>query len=277
MNTKIETPQHLHDVQSEPDTRGLHIDRVGITGLSYPIAVLERAGGLQKTVGEITLAVGLKHDERGTHMSRFIEVFEEHRGEITIRTLPALLDDMRERLGAETAEVEISFPYFLERSAPVSGKSAMMDYECTFKGVRNPESNVFTLTVTVPVGTLCPCSKEISDYGAHNQRGYVTASIRSDSFDDEGLIWIEEVIDWIEESASAPMYPLLKRPDERFVTMQAYDNPRFVEDVVREVGLRLVQDKRVLWFHVSAENLESIHNHNAFAEIEWSREDAESE
>lgn len=264
----------LHDVQAQPDARGLHIDRVGVTGLSYPIAVLDRAGGLQQTVGKVTLAVSLPHDERGTHMSRFIEVFEKYRDEVTIHTLPALLDEMRDRLEAETGEIEISFPYFLERAAPVTRKTAMMEYACAFKGVRSPNSDLFTLSVTVPVGTLCPCSKEISDYGAHNQRGYVTVQVRTDSFEDEKLIWIEELIAWIEESASSPVYPLLKRPDERFVTMQAYDNPRFVEDMVREVGVRLVSDDRVSWFHVAAENIESIHNHNAFAEIEWTRESA---
>jgi GTP cyclohydrolase I len=150
-----------------------------------------------------------------------------------------------------------------------------MEYECQFHGTRGVAGDVFTLGVTVPVATLCPCSKEISDYGAHNQRGYVNVQVRSDSFDDEDLIWIEEVIEWVEASASAPVYPLLKRPDERYVTMQAYDNPRFVEDMVREVGVLLVNDPRVVWFKVNAENLESIHNHNAFAEIEWSRKDAE--
>jgi GTP cyclohydrolase I len=268
------TPDILRDVQAEIDARGLHIDRVGVSGLAYPIAVLDHDQGRQQTVGEIALSVSLSHEARGTHMSRFVEILERYRGEMTIHTLPALLDEMRERLGADAAEIDIDFPYFLQRRAPVTGSSAMMDYRCAFRGSRGPAGDVFTLAVTVPVSTLCPCSKEISDYGAHNQRGYVTAQVRGNSFEDEDLIWIEEVIGWIEDSASAPVYPLLKRPDERHVTMQAYDNPRFVEDVVREVGLRLVGDSRVAWFHVRAENLESIHNHSAFAEIEWSRSEA---
>jgi len=207
-------------------------------------------------------------------MSRFIEIFERHRGEMTVRTLPRLLDDMRERLDAEASQIEISFPYFLERSAPVTGSTALLEYGCTFRGERNGQHEAFTLGVEVPVSTLCPCSKEISDYGAHSQRGYVSVEVRSTDFDDHDLIWIEEIIEWVEESASAPVYPLLKRPDERHVTMQAYDNPRFVEDVVREVGLRLREDERVAWFRVHAENHESIHNHSAFAEIEWERPEA---
>lgn len=271
--TSVVGTQALGDVQATKDGRGLQIDRVGVRGLSYPISVLTRTGSLQSTVAQISLAVSLPHDVRGTHMSRFIEVFEGHRGEMTIHTLPDLLDDVRTVLDAESAEVEVAFPYFLERQAPVSGKSALMDYQCSFKGRRGHGEDHFTLGVTVPIATLCPCSKEISDYGAHNQRGYVSVAIQVPDFSNERLIWIEEVIDWVENSSSAPLYPLLKRPDERHVTMQAYDNPRFVEDVVREVGIRLAGDDRVEAFHVTAENLESIHNHSAFAEIEWVREE----
>jgi len=190
-----------------------------------------------------------------------------------MRTFPSLLAEMREVLDAEAAETEVRFPYFLERAAPVSGKRALMDYHCAFRGRQGPEGDRFTVQVTVPVTTLCPCSKEISDFGAHNQRGYVTVEILTRSFDPDGLIWIEEIVEWVESCASAPLYPLLKRPDERFVTMQAYENPRFVEDVVREVGVLISQDPRVGWFHVAAENQESIHNHNAFAEIEWTRKE----
>ncbi|MEZ4424963.1 MAG: GTP cyclohydrolase FolE2 [Gemmatimonadota bacterium] len=261
----------LHDVQAESDTRGLHIDRVGVSGLSDPISVLDRHAGRQQTVGQITLAVSLPHDQRGTHMSRFIEVFEHHRGEMTIRTLPGLLEELRARLSAEAAQIEVAFPYFVERRAPVTGRSAMMDYACAFRGRVDAKGEAFSLRTTVPVSTLCPCSKEISDYGAHNQRGYVTVEVGTTSSSLEDLVWIEEVIDWVESSASAPVYPLLKRPDERHVTMQAYDNPRFVEDLVREVAGRIRDDARVAWFSVAAENLESIHNHSAFAEIRWSR------
>ena len=261
----------LSDVQASGDDRGLHIDRVGVRGLSYPITVLTRAGDVQTTVGEVSLSVSLPHHVRGTHMSRFIEVFERHRGEMTLRTFPSLLAEMREVLEAEAAETEVAFPYFLERAAPVTGKRALMDYQCAFRGRQGAEGDRFTVQVTVPVTTLCPCSKEVSDFGAHNQRGYVKVEILVRSFDSDELVWIEEIIEWVESCASAPLYPLLKRPDERFVTMQAYENPRFVEDVVREVGLRISGDYRIDWFHVAAENQESIHNHNAFAEIEWSR------
>ena len=266
------TAPTLTDIQASGDNRGLCIDRVGISGLSYPITVLTRSGESQTTVGRLSLSVSLPHHVRGTHMSRFIEVFERHRGEMTMRTFPPLLDELREVLEAEAAETEVAFPYFLERAAPVSGKSAPMDYYCTFRGRRGPDEERFTVEVTVPVTTLCPCSKEISDFGAHNQRGYVKVEVLTRSFDTHGLIWIEEIINWVEESASAPLYPLLKRPDERFVTMQAYENPRFVEDVVREVGVRISRDPRADWFHVAVENLESIHNHSAFAEIEWTRD-----
>ena len=272
MSRLVQGVQELADVQAQFDVRGLPIDRVGVRGLAYPITVLDREKGIQSTVGNISLAVSLPHDLRGTHMSRFIEIFERHRGELTIRTLPRLLDEMRGTLSAESAEIEIRFPYFLEREAPVTRKRALLEYRCAFRGVRNADSGSFTLEVTVPVSTVCPCSKEISDYGAHNQRGYVSAEVRSQSFQDNDLIWIEELVDWIEASASAPIYPLLKREDERHVTMQAYDNPRFVEDVAREVAGFLKEDQRVAWFHVKVENLESIHNHSAFAEIEWHRQ-----
>jgi len=249
------------------------IDQVGVNDLRYPISVLDREQEKQHTVARLSLAVNLPHHFKGTHMSRFIEVLNEHRGEITMRTLPEILRDLKERFDAESARVEVTFPYFLERSAPVSGARALMDYECSFVGEANGKLEDFVLGVTVPVTTLCPCSKAISDYGAHNQRGYVNMEVRSRWTENQQpeLIWIEELVEVAEQSASAPVYPLLKRPDERHVTMQAHDNPTFVEDVVRNVAVRLQDDTRVSWFRVHAENQESIHNHSAFARIEWTR------
>ena len=190
-----------------------------------------------------------------------------------MRTLPTILQELKDRLTAESAHIEVEFPYFLERCAPVSGARALMDYECVFTGEVNGGASDFVLSVRIPVTSLCPCSKAISEYGAHNQRGYVTVEIRSRPGDGgmPELVWIEELVELAESAASAPLYPLLKREDERHVTMQAYDNPAFVEDVVRDVAIRLQKDERIIWFRVHALNQESIHNHNAFAQIVWSR------
>jgi GTP cyclohydrolase I len=206
-------------------------------------------------------------------MSHFIEVLNRHRGEVTLRTLPALLTELRTRLDAERARVEIEFPYFLERTAPISGATSLMEYECSFVAEASADADDFVLGVRVPVATLCPCSKAISDYGAHNQRGVVVLAVRTRRCADghPELVWIEELVGLAEAAGSCPVYPLLKRPDERYVTMRAYDNPVFVEDVVRNVAVALRRDERVIWFRVHAINFESIHNHNAFARIEWTR------
>lgn len=266
----------MEDVQNRPDCRQFPIDQVGVSDLRYPIVVLDRAQQRQQTVARLAMSVDLPQEFKGTHMSRFVEVLNTHRGEVTMRTLPALLRELKTRLSAERARIEVTFPYFLERRAPVSGACGLMDYECTFTGELNGHGDDFLLGVRVPVTSLCPCSKEISDYGAHNQRGAVTIEVRSVRAADgiPHFVWIEEIVELAERSASAPLYPLLKRPDERHVTMQAYDNPVFVEDIVRNVAVRLRDDARVGWFRVNAVNQESIHNHNAFARIEWSRPDA---
>lgn len=263
----------LIDVQNRADERSIPIDQVGVSDLRYPIVVLDREQGRQQTVAQLSLSVSLPHQFKGTHMSRFIEVLNEHRGEVTMHTLPTILRRLKERLDAESARIEARFPYFLERIAPVTGARALMDYECSFVGEANGAHDDFVLGVRVPVASLCPCSKEISDYGAHNQRGYVTIEVRGarDATGVPALIWIEELIAIAEGSASAPVYPLLKRPDERHVTMQAYDNPAFVEDIVRNVAGRLMADGRVAWFHAHVVNHESIHNHSAFARIIWQR------
>ena len=259
----------LVDIQKTGDVRGIEIEHVGVCDLAYPIVVLDRENQRQHVAATISMSVSLPHHFKGTHMSRFLQVLARHQGEMTIRTLPALLHELKQRLDAEAAHIEVGFTYFLLRTAPVSGLKAPMDYRCVFVGESNGKEDEFLLRVTVPVSTLCPCSKVISDYGAHNQRGYVTISVRTNRAADGGwqMIWIEELVAIAEKSASAPIYPLLKRTDERFVTMHAYDHPVFVEDVVRNVAGFLQEDARIAWFEVRAVNHESIHNHSAFAVV----------
>ena len=258
----------LDDVQSRPDTRGIAIDEVGIDRLRYPISVWDQAHSKQDTIAEISMAVALPAAVKGTHMSRFLEILDQHSGELTQRTIPTLLADIQHRLGATDARIAIAFPYFLPRCAPVTGAAALMDYACRFQARMSPAGTEFALQVAVPVASVCPCSKLISDYGAHNQRGTITIKaaprLRDDEFE---LIWIEELIAVAEAAASSPVYPLLKRADERYVTMAGYDNPVFVEDMVRDVAGRLQADNRVAAFTVEAVNDESIHNHAAFARL----------
>lgn len=263
----------MDDVQNHIDARGIPLDQVGVTDLQYPIVVLDRNHEKQHTIAQFTMSVNLPHQFKGTHMSRFIEVLNQHHGEFTMRTLPAMLRELKQRLDAESARIEVRFPYFVEKAAPKSGAKALMDYQCSFVGELNGGRDDFVVGVDVPVTSLCPCSKSISDYGAHNQRGVISIAVRGERGADgvSQFIWIEELIDIAERSASAPVYPLLKRPDERHVTMQAYDNPVFVEDMVRNVAIHLQVDLRVSWFRVNAVNHESIHNHGAFASFTWTR------
>ncbi len=263
----------LRDLQATKDERKIPIDQVGVSGLRVPIVVLDRNRGRQDTVAQITLSVNLPHHFKGTHMSRFIEVLNRHRGEVTMNTVPAILADLKKKLSAKSARVEVAFPYFLERSAPVSKARALMDYECRFVGEANGRHDDFILGVAVPVTSVCPCSKAISDYGAHNQRGKLEIQIRCRKARSgaRDLVWIEELIEIAEASASAPVFAMLKRPDERHLTMQAFDNPVFVEDMVRNAAERLQGDPRITWFRIFALNQESIHNHNAFARLEWKR------
>jgi GTP cyclohydrolase I len=266
----------MQDVQGLADSREIPLDQVGVSGLQHPIVVLDRASEKQRTIARVTMSVALPREQKGTHMSRFVEVLNDHHGEVTMRTVPAILRDLRGRLDAASARIELTFPYFLERVAPVSGARALMDYEVTFVGTSDDVRDDFVLKVKVPVTSLCPCSKAISKYGAHNQRGYVTVSVRSYPVARNEvlpqIVWIEELVSLAESCASAPVYPLLKRVDEKHVTEQAYENPVFVEDMVRNAALRLQDDARIRWFHVHVENVESIHNHSAFAEVEWSRD-----
>ena len=259
------TDRPLRDLQSEPDSRNIEITKVGVKGLSYPIVVQDRAKGTQHTIARIQMSVLLPHHFRGTHMSRFIEILNHYRGYISADNIQEILAEMRKRLDADLAHIEMEFPYFIEKQAPVSKARGLQEYTCRFIASEgaSPRDSDFILVVNVPVTTLCPCSKEISEQGAHNQRSIVSIRLRYKEF-----IWIEDLITVAEESASSALYPLLKRRDEKYVTEYAYNNPRFVEDVVREVGLRLEQNEAVTWYRVEAENFESIHNHSAYAMIE---------
>lgn len=251
--------QALADIQSSPDYRNIDIDKVGIRDIRYPILLLDRSKGTQHSIGTFTLTVDLPHAFKGTHMSRFVEVLAQAHGEISMRSIPELLAMLIKKLDAASAHVVVTFPFFMTKKAPVTGRESLMVYDCGFDAVAGAEAD-FVMIVKVPITTLCPCSKEISDRGAHNQRGLVTARIRFD-----GLVWLEEVVETIERCASCDLYALLKRPDEKFVTEHAFDNPRFVEDVVREVAAAFDADDRIRTFEIEVENFESIHAHNAYA------------
>ena len=251
------------DVQNQADDRRIAIDKVGVKDIRYPITVLDRAKGKQKTVASVNMYVNLPHHYKGTHMSRFIEILSKHRREVTLKNLAKILEEMKTRLNAESAHMELSFPYFIEKTAPVSGTPGLMEYNCTFKGSLNGSGQDIVVEVAVPITTLCPCSKEISDAGAHNQRGVVRLAIRFTRF-----IWIEDMIRLVESSCSSEVFSLLKRSDEKYVTESAYDKPMFVEDVVREIAQKLDLDDNITWFSVAAENFESIHNHSAYAFVE---------
>jgi len=254
----------LKDTQNERDDRQIAIDRVGVKQLKFPIMVKDKGGAEQRTVATVALAVDLPHHYKGTHMSRFVEVLNAHGTCLSVQDMAALPQELLARLDARRAHVEFQFPFFKSKPAPVTGKSGMMDYDVNFEVEAEKEGeNDFIVTVMVPVATLCPCSKAISDRGAHNQRGLVTFSVRFTE-----PIWIEDLVALVEESASCELYSLLKRPDEKEVTERAYDNPVFVEDLVRNVAKRAKEDDRITWFRVEAENFESIHNHNAYAVIE---------
>ena len=251
---------NLPDIQASPDLRDIPIDRVGVRGVKHPISVREQKGGMQHTVGVFTLTVDLPRHFKGTHMSRFIEALGEHGHDVSAATLPLILESLRARLDAQNAHLEVRFTYFLEKAAPVTGRKGMMGYECGFSAAAGASEEEMELLLTVPVTTLCPCSKEIAEWGAHNQRGYVRARVQP-----EGMLWLEDAVAMIEASGSAPLYPVLKRPDEKHVTELAYANPRFVEDLVREVALRFDAHPNVRNYEIEVENHESIHDHNAYA------------
>jgi GTP cyclohydrolase I len=252
----------VKDIQNHKDFRNIDIDQVGVKGIRYPITVRDKNMGEQQTVAEINMYVSLPRYYKGTHMSRFVEILNEHSRRISLQNFSEILEEMKQRLDAESAHMEISFPYFINKAAPVTGSEGLMEYKCIFKGSLNHGSDIVT-TVYVPICTLCPCSKEISDHGAHNQRGEVRLQVRFKKF-----IWIEDLIHLVEESASSDVYSVLKREDEKYVTEKAYENPMFVEDIVRDIALKLNKDPNIVWFAVESENFESIHNHNAYAYVE---------
>ena len=255
--------EKLHDKQSERDHRELRIDKVGVRGLRYPIQVRDKARVVQNTVATIGMFVDLPKEFKGTHMSRFIEVLNAHGSIIHVENLTEILHAMQQKFHADTSHLEMEFPYFMVKKAPVTGLESVMDYIARFDAAACGKEIDFVLTVKTMVTTLCPCSKAIAAYGAHNQRGEVTVQIRS-----RKAVWIEDLISIIESSASSELYGLLKRPDEKAVTERAYDNPVFVEDLVRNVALKLNAHPDVTWYKAEAENHESIHNHNAYACIE---------
>jgi GTP cyclohydrolase IB len=253
----------IPDVQASADTRRLAIDKVGIKAIRHPIQVAVKGGGVQHTIATFNMYVGLPHHFKGTHMSRFVEILNAHEREISVDSFKLMLREVAERLEADSGHIEMNFPYFVNKVAPVSGVQSLMDYDVTFVGGIEGGRQTFTMKVVVPVTSLCPCSKEISDYGAHNQRSHVTITARTRSF-----VWIEDLVAYAEGEASSELYGLLKRPDEKLVTERAYDNPKFVEDMVRDVAARLNADDRIDWYVVESENFESIHNHSAYALIE---------
>jgi len=253
----------IPDVQGSADSRQLAIDKVGIKAIRHPVRIRERAGGVQHTIALFNMYVSLPHHFKGTHMSRFVQILNAHEREISVESFQLMLREMVERLEAEEGHIEMSFPYFIEKSAPVSGVKSLMDYEVSFDGEIRQGRAVFMMKVLVPVTSLCPCSRDISERGAHNQRSHVTVTVRTSEF-----VWVEEIVDLIEKQASSELYGLLKRPDEKFVTERAYDNPKFVEDMVRDVAAVLNLDERIEGYVVESENFESIHNHSAYAMIE---------
>jgi len=259
------TDKTIPDVQGSADLRKIAIDRVGIKGIRHPVQVKDKSVGVQHTIATFDMYVHLPHNFKGTHMSRFVEILNQHGREISVESFESILREMTEKLEAQSGYIEMSFPYFVNKTAPVSGVESLLDYDVTFIGeVRNGEYQ-FTMKVLVPVTSLCPCSKKISDRGAHNQRSHVTLTVRTRA---STSVWIEELIDVAEEQASCELYGLLKRPDEKLVTERAYDNPKFVEDMVRDVAAVLNADKRIDAYVVESENFESIHNHSAYALIE---------
>jgi GTP cyclohydrolase IB len=257
----------MRDVQSARDRRRIPIQKVGIRDLEYPITVLDRRNKSQQTTAVIAMFVDLPHRFKGTHMSRFVEVLNRYHGTISIRAMEDMLGAILGTFDCRTAHLEIRFPYFMERQAPVSGARALLNYQCGLLASLERRGNRrrFDLVVEAraPVTMLCPCSKEISSRGAHNQRSHITIRVRS-----RALVWLEELIEIAEAAASAPVYSLLKREDEKRVTEDAYDRPRFAEDAVRAVALKLRKDPRILWYQVESENQESIHNHSAYAMVE---------
>ncbi len=257
----------IEDVQGRADNRRIPINKVGIKDIFHPVRIRDRSGGEQHTIANFNMYVNLPHDFKGTHMSRFVEILHRHEREISVRSFKEMLAEMTDHLEAEAGHIEMSFPYFVSKKAPVSGVESLMNYQASLVGERRAGETITYVKVVVPVTSLCPCSKKISDYGAHNQRSHVTINARI-----QGFVWIEEIIDVAESEASCELYGILKRPDEKHVTERAYDNPKFVEDIVRDIAVRLNADDRIRAYVVESENFESIHNHSAYALIEHDKD-----
>jgi GTP cyclohydrolase I len=253
----------MKDIQSQPDFRKIPIDKVGIKNLRYPVTVRDRRDGFQHTIAVINMYVDLPHNNKGTHMSRFVELLHLLHPDVSLQKFSVILENMKKHLNAASAHLEMTFPYFIEKAAPVSTSPGLMDYTCSIRGSSDPDGRVDLVSeVVVPISSVCPCSMEISDHGAHNQRGEVKLCTRFKKF-----IWMEDMIELVESSASCDVFSVLKRVDEKSVTERAFANPKFVEDIVRDVAQKLKADDNITWFSVSAENFESIHNHSAYASI----------
>lgn len=263
----VKLTTEIQDTQNIRDTRHIAIDQVGIKDIKHPIVVSDRSGGEQHTIANFNMYVSLPHDFKGTHMSRFVEVLNQHEHEITVESFKRMITEMTERLDAKSGHIEMNFPYFVNKAAPVSGVESLMDYDVSFIGELNEQQTSVLVKVIIPVTSLCPCSKSISNYGAHNQRSHITICVRT-----TGFLWIEELIETVEKVASCELYGLLKRPDEKYVTERAYDNPKFVEDIVRDIAVQFNLDERISSYIVESENFESIHNHSAYARIEHNKE-----
>ena len=267
MNRTVPLISNIPDLQSSKDTRHIPIDKVGIKDIKHPIVVKDRSGREQHTVANFNMYVNLPDHYKGTHMSRFVEILNNHEYEITVKSFKRMIEEMNELLNAESGNIEMTFPYFINKAAPVSGVKSLMDYIVSFIGKIKEGKSKVIVKVQVPVTSLCPCSKKISDYGAHNQRSCITASVKMRDF-----IWIEELIEVIEKVASCELYGLLKRPDEKYVTEKAYDNPKFVEDLVRDIAIEFNNDDRIAAYIVESENFESIHNHSAYAMLQLDKD-----
>ena len=265
--TQVAPTNTIPDIQSSKDNRHIPIDKVGIKDIRHPVVVSDRSGREQHTVANFNMYVNLPEKYKGTHMSRFVEILNNHEYEITVQSFKRMIEEMTELLNAESGNIEMSFPYFVNKAAPVSGVKSLMDYHVTFIGTIEEHKPQVLVKVLIPVTSLCPCSKNISDYGAHNQRSHITACVKMHDF-----IWIEELIDIIEAVASCELYGLLKRPDEKYVTERAYDTPKFVEDIVRDVAVKFNEEDRIAAYSVESENFESIHNHSAYAKLSFDKE-----
>ena len=259
----------IPDVQGSADKRKIAINKVGIKDIRHPVIVKDRSDGQQHTIATFNMYVFLPHHFKGTHMSRFVKILNDHEKEISTESFNEMLIQMSDLLEADSGHIEMTFPFFVNKKAPVSGVQSLMDYNVSLNGeIKNGKTQT-RVKIQIPVTSLCPCSKSISEYGAHNQRSHVTVNVKTD-----GFIWLEEIIELVEREASSELYGLLKRPDEKFVTERAYDNPKFVEDMVRDVATRLNEDDRIRSYILEAENFESIHNHSAYALIEHDKDAA---